>query len=70
MNSNYEWSPRPPTVRQRIVAGVFLIMLVAAIASDFADLRLFGAYDKQAVGILLIVWLILLTRFMPTARRK
>lgn len=69
MSDDYEWIPHPPTVRQRIAAGVFVLMLLTACASDYADWRLFGNYDKQAVGVITFVGLILFTRFMPTVRR-
>lgn len=69
MGSNYEWNPRPPTTRERIIAGLFTLMLLAACASAYADWRLFGAYDKQAVAGLTIGGMILM-RFMPTARRR
>lgn len=70
MGSNYEWFPRPPTARERIIAGLFTLMLLTASASVYADWRLFGAYDEQALGGVTIAGLILLMRFMPTARRR
>lgn len=70
MGNDYEWFPRPPTMRERIIAGLFTLMLLAASASAYADWRLFGGYDKQAVSVLTIVGLILFLRFMPTVRRN
>jgi hypothetical protein len=70
MNGNYEWFPRPPSKRERVVAGLFTLALLTASASAYGEWRLFGGYDKQVMGGLTIVGLILFLRFMPTVRRR
>jgi hypothetical protein len=64
----YEWDPRPPTTRERIICGIWLVIFVAAWANDYAGWRLFRGYDKLVVGSLLLAGLLLLTR-LPGVRR-
>jgi len=64
----YEWHPRPPNLRDRLIAGVFVAVLLAAVCSEYAGWRLFAGYEKQVIGLLVLAGLILL-RFAPTARR-
>lgn len=58
-----EWDPRPPNIRERIVAGIWLAAFLFAVADDYAGWRLFGGYDKWLLGglflggLFLIVWL-------------
>ena len=65
---SYEWSPRPPTIRERVIAGIWLAPFIVALASYCAGWRLFGAYDKWVFGGLFLVGLFLLTQ-MPGVRR-
>lgn len=67
---NYEWDGAPPTKTQRIIAGVFVIVLLVLIASSYFGWRIVGGYDRQAAGCWVIIGLILFTRFMPTVRRN
>ena len=64
----YEWDPRPPTVRERVIVGVWLAPFAVATANYYAGWRLFGAYDKWVFGGLFLAGLFLLTR-MPGVRR-
>jgi len=66
----YEWFPRPPTVRQRIVAGLVVGALVIPSLSSYAGWRLFGDHDKAVVAGVMLVGLVLFARFMPTVRRR
>ena len=67
--ANYEWNGAPPTVAQRVVAGVYVIVLLAFGASSYLGWRLLGPYDRQATACWMILGLVLFTRFMPMARR-
>ena len=67
---NYEWDGAPPTKAQRIIAGVFVIVLLILIASSYFGWRIVGRYDRQAAGCWVIVGLVLFIRFMPTVRRN
>lgn len=69
-NREYEWSPHPPTMRQRIIAAMFVMALVVTSVSSYAEWRLFGDYDKFVTAGITIIGLVLFTRFMPTARRR
>ena len=64
----YEWDPRPPTVRERIVWGVWLVAFASAMANYYAGWRLFRGYDNWAFGGLFLVAFFLLSR-MPGVRR-
>lgn len=66
----YEWSPRPPSKRQRVVAALLVIAFVIASASSYADWRLFGDFDKAVAAGITILSVIVFMRFMPTARRR
>ncbi len=70
MPAKYEWDPAPPTRRQRITAGLFLVVLVVTSASYYLDWRLFGEYDKQTKAIVVFVGIIWFVRFMPGVRRQ
>jgi hypothetical protein len=71
MNSGrYEWWPRPPNLRERIIAALFVVAMLLASANSYAGWRLFGDYDQAVAGGMVIVGLILFLRFMPTARRR
>lgn len=64
----YDWDPRPPTVRERILCGGWLAGFVLAAASYYADWRLFGDYDNWAFGGLFLCGLFLMAR-MPGVKR-
>lgn len=66
----YEWTPHPPTIRQRVIAALFVVALLVASVSSYAGWRLFGDYDKKVAAGITVIGLILFTRFMPTARRR
>lgn len=66
---NYEWDPRPPNARERLVAGLWLAAFTAAQASYFAGWRLFGDHDKQVAAGLTLIGLVLLLRMFPGVRR-
>jgi hypothetical protein len=65
-----EWDPAPPALKQRIVAGVILALLILTIANDYFGWRLFSGYDKVALGMTLMIALVVFLRFMPGTRRS
>lgn len=62
------WDPRPPTFRERIVAGLWLAAFLLAVANDYADWRLFGGYDRWILGGLFLGGLFLFVR-LPGVKR-
>jgi hypothetical protein len=64
----YEWDPRPPAVRERIVAGIWLIAFVLAMLSYYAGWGLFLGYDKWVFAALFLASFFLIAR-MPGVRR-
>lgn len=44
-----KWDPRPPNVRERLLAGVRLFAFLVALTNYYAGWRLFGAYDNWVV---------------------
>jgi hypothetical protein len=67
--SEYEWATRPPNTIERIIAGVFVAVLLLASASSYAGWRVFGQYDGTVAAGSVIVGLVLM-RFLPTVKRK
>ena len=65
----YEWDPRPPNARERIIAGVWLVAFLVVEASYLAGWRLLGDYAKQGSAALLLVGLVLIYRVLPGVRR-
>lgn len=63
-----EWDPRPPTVRERIIAGVWLAAFLLAATNDYAGWRLFGGYDRWLLGGLMLGGLFLIAR-LPGVKR-
>ena len=63
-----EWDPRPPNLRERVVAGFWLAAFIPVSASYLADFRLFGDHDKQVL-VGLMVASALLFRFLPSVKR-
>ena len=64
----YEWDPRPPTVRERVVCGIWLAGFVLATASYYVGWRVFGNHDNWASGGLFFGGLFLMAR-MPGVKR-
>ena len=64
----YEWDPQPPTDRQCIVAGIFLVAFVPAMLNYHAGWALFRGYDNWVIGGLGLVGLFLWAR-LPSVRR-
>ena len=64
----YEWDPRPPTNRERLICGIWLAAFVAAMANAYADWRVFRGYDDWVLGGLLLAGLFLLAG-LPGVRR-
>ena len=64
----YEWDPRPPTKRERIICGFWLVAFVTAMANYYAGWQLFRGYDKWVFGGLLLGSLFLFAR-LPGVRR-
>jgi len=67
--SSFEWHPAPPTTAQRWIAGSYLAMLAFLLANSHFDWLLLGPYNSQASIVWTLVGLVL-TRFLPTARRS
>jgi hypothetical protein len=67
--SEYEWASRAPNTTERIIAGVFVIVLLVSSASSYAGWHVFGQYDGEVAAGSTIFGLILM-RFLPKARRK
>lgn len=67
--NEFEWDPRPPNTRERIIAGIWLIAFLMAVASSFAEWQLFGEHDRKVAGLLGIVGLVLFGRVLPSVRR-
>ena len=65
----YEWDPAPPTARQRIIAAICLVPALVSAASYCADWRLFGDYDKQVMGLCILV-LGICIYWLPGVRRS
>lgn len=57
-----KWDPRPPNVRERIIAGIWLFAFLAALANYYAGWRLFGGYDNWVVLGLFLGGLFLIQR--------
>ncbi len=68
-DAEYEWEPRPPNWRERIIAGVFVAVLLIALASEYSGWGLFAGYEKQVMSLLILIGLILL-RFAPSVHRR
>ena len=64
----FEWNPRPPSVRERVVCSIWLAAFVPVMVNYYAGWRLFGSYDKWVFGGLLVVGLFLIQR-LPSVRR-
>jgi hypothetical protein len=64
----YKWDPRPPTVRERVIAGIWLLAFAIAQASYIAGWRLFGDYDKLVSAALVIVGVVLVARLATVKR--
>jgi hypothetical protein len=65
----YEWDPRPPTLRERLLAGLWLAIFLPVQASWYAGWRLFGDYDKQVAAGVTIIGLVLLFGIFPGVKR-
>lgn len=62
--------PGFPVFQSESRRGHFLAAFGIANASLYFRWRLFGGYDKQAVGLLLVTGVIIMTYFMPSTRRR
>lgn len=65
----HEWDPSPPTLRERIVAGLWLALFVPVQASWYAGGHLFGDYDGQVAAGLTLIGLVLLFGIFPGVKR-
>jgi len=65
-----EWDPAPPTSRQRIAAGVFLIVFGLALANEYFGWGLVGGYGRQMVFAVVLIGVIMMTYFMPSTKRR
>jgi hypothetical protein len=63
----YEWDPRPPTVRERIICGIFLAAFLPVMINSYAGWGLFRGYDRWVFGGMFLTMLFLVAR-LPRAR--
>jgi amino acid transporter len=61
-DSPRKWHARRPTVRERIIAGVWLLLFLFALANYYADWRLLRGYDNWAVLGVFLTGLFLIER--------
>lgn len=56
-----DWHPHRPTVRQRLIAGIWLAAFLPIEASYLLGWQMFGEYDKQvSIALMLIgLWIML-----------
>lgn len=66
----YEWNPRPPTIRERVASGIWLIAFLAAEVNYQAGWRWFNGYDKQVSYGLVLLGLVVFVRLMPGVVRR
>ncbi|MCI4592241.1 hypothetical protein MOK15_19355 [Sphingobium sp. BYY-5] len=67
--SDYEWVKRPPNMFERIIAGVFVAVLLLALASSYSGWRIFGEHDATVAAGATFFGVILI-KLLPQARRK
>ena len=65
----FEWSPRPPSIGERVVVGVWLGVFLVLQASYFAGWHVVGDYDKQAVDAVGLLGTLLVLRMMALVKR-
>ena len=67
--SAFEWDPRPPTVNERIICGVWLTAFIVAVTNRHFAWRLFQGFDSWVLFALFVAVFFLLAR-LPTVRRN
>jgi hypothetical protein len=67
--SAFEWDPRPPTVNERLICGVWLTAFMVAVANRYFAWRLLQGFDNWVLFALLVVVFFLIAR-LPTVRRN
>jgi hypothetical protein len=65
-----EWDPAPPTSRQRIAAGVFLLVFGLVLGNEYFRWGLVGDYGQQMIFVAVLIGVIMMTYFMPSTRRR
>jgi hypothetical protein len=65
-----KWDPRPPTTRERIVSGFYLVAFVATAANYYAHWRLFRGYDNYVFLAIFLVGLLLIERLPGVTHTK
>jgi hypothetical protein len=65
-----KWDPRPPSARERIVAGFYLVIFLASATNYYADWRLFGGYDNYVFLAIFLVGLLLIERLPGVTHTK
>jgi hypothetical protein len=66
--ARYRWVTRPPNKIERIVAGIWLALMLFALANVFAGWQFFGQYDG-AVPIILNLVAVLSIPLIPKTKR-
>jgi hypothetical protein len=66
----YEFYPAPPTIKQRIGAGLMMAFLISAAVNYYADLHWFRGYDKEVCGAAALIGMFWVRRFAPQVRKK
>jgi hypothetical protein len=64
----YEWVPRPPTIRERLICGALLAAFALALTNYWAGWQLFRGYDKWVFWGLFLAMVIVADRG-PGVRR-
>jgi len=64
----YEWDPRPPTIRERLICGALLAAFALALTNYWAGWQLFRGYDKWVFWGLFLAMVIVANRG-PGVRR-
>ena len=67
---DYEWDPAPPTIRQRVLAALFLASLAVTIANAHFGWGLFGDYGWKVVIAVTLAGVVLMAYVMPSVSKR
>ena len=65
-----KWHPGPPTTRQRIVWGIYLVAFVIVSVAKFAEWRIFGGYEPQVWAVALSAGLLMARFYLPAVHES
>jgi hypothetical protein len=66
----YEWNPAPPTLKQRVLAALFLASLAFTVANAHFGWGLFGDYGWKAVIAVTLAGVVLTAYVMPSVSKR